>query len=50
MAYGMMSNVGMFGGSLYKVIYFALAAFVFSIIFWLTHNWLVDGKSKNKRK
>jgi hypothetical protein len=40
--YGMMG----YGGSLVGVIYFVLLAFVFSIIFWGTHNWLCCKKKK----
>ena len=43
---GMMGNLGVIGGSLLGLIWFALAAFVFSAIFWLTHNWLVKSKKK----
>ena len=46
MEYGMMGNTWGVAGSLFKAIYMALAAFIFSIIFWLTHNWLVKGKKK----
>lgn len=38
MGYGMMGT-GMF--SLFGLIYLAIGAFIFSAIFWLTHNWLV---------
>ena len=31
------------------VLYFAAACFIFSIIFWLTHNWLVKASKKKKR-
>lgn len=48
MAYGIMGNTWGVGGSLFKVVYLALAAFIFSVIFWLTHNWLVKGKKKRK--
>jgi hypothetical protein len=41
--YGMMGGAGMLGGLL-GLVYFALAAFVFSVIFWMTHNWLVKKK------
>jgi uncharacterized membrane protein len=47
MGYG--SSSGMMGGwgmGIYGVIYFALAAFVFSAIFWLTYNWLVKPNKK----
>jgi hypothetical protein len=37
MGFGMMGT-GMF--SLFGLIYFAIGAFIFSVIFWLTHNWL----------
>ncbi len=42
--YGMMGRGGMFGMGLFGAVWFALAALIFSIIFWLTHNWLVKGK------
>ena len=45
MAYGMMST-GMGAWSLYGLVYFIVIAFIFSVIFWLTHNWLVKGKKK----
>ena len=35
-----MMNGTMMGGS-FGLVYFALVAFIFSVIFWLTHNWLV---------
>ena len=38
--YGMMGGIGM---GLYGVIWFAIAAFVFSVIFWLTYRWIVKG-------
>ncbi len=43
MAYGMMGT-GMVGAGFYGLVYLALAAFIFSAIFWLTHNWLVKKK------
>jgi len=42
----MMGNFGMMGGGLYSIVCFALAVFIFSIIFWLTHNWLVKNKKR----
>ena len=36
----------MYGTGLALLIYFAIAAFIFSIIFWLTHNWLVKEKKR----
>lgn len=47
--YGMMSGAGMFGMSLLGLIYLALGAFVFSVIFWLTYKWLVKDKKNMKR-
>jgi len=46
--YGMMgSEYGMMGGwGLFGLVYFVLAAFIFSVIFWLTYNWLIKGKKK----
>ncbi len=45
--WGMMGSGTMgYGMGIYKVIYFALAAFVFSVIFWLTHNWIVPKKKR----
>lgn len=47
MVFGMMGDtagMGMIGGGLLGILWFAIAAFVFSIIFWLTYNWLVKGK------
>ncbi len=38
---GNMMGYGASGLWLLKLVYFALAVFVFSVIFWLTHNWLV---------
>jgi uncharacterized membrane protein len=45
MGYGMMGG-GWAGMGLLGAIYFAFAALIFSIIFWLTHNWLVKGKKR----
>ena len=28
------------GVDIMKFVYFAIMAFIFSVIFWLTHNWL----------
>jgi hypothetical protein len=41
MGTGTFSLVGLFG-----IVWFALAAFIFSVIFWATHNWLVKGKRR----
>ena len=41
-----MASTGMLGWGFYKLFYFAVAVFVFSLIFWLTHNWLVKHKKK----
>ena len=52
--YGMMgynNGSGMMGGGwilggFVGILYFALAAFIFSVIFWLTHNWLSKCKKR----
>ncbi|TKJ17551.1 hypothetical protein CEE44_03380 [Candidatus Woesearchaeota archaeon B3_Woes] len=41
-----MASTGMFSWGFYKLFYFAVAVFIFSVIFWLTHNWLVKHKKK----
>jgi hypothetical protein len=46
MSGGMMGGAGWFGMGLVGLIYFAIGAFVFSVIFWLTHNWLVKDKRR----
>ncbi|HII14883.1 MAG TPA: hypothetical protein HA362_01065 [Nanoarchaeota archaeon] len=46
MGYGGMMGLGI--GMGFGLVYFALAAFVFSAIFWLTYNWLVKGNNKKK--
>jgi hypothetical protein len=43
---GMMMGGGVYGMGVLGFVYFALAAFIFSIIFWATHNWLVKGKKR----
>ena len=50
-AQSMMDFTGGFGvmhksgkGCLYGLIYFVIGSFIFSVIFWLTHNWLVKKK------
>jgi len=45
----MMGGYGMMGSGtmgLFGIVYFALAAFVFSAIFWLTYNWIVPKKKR----
>ncbi len=36
---GMVSGIGIYG-----FLYFALAVFIASVIFWLTHEWIVKKK------
>ena len=46
--YNMMGGNGMmsgYGGGLTWLLYFAILSFVFSVIFWLTYNWL-SGKKR----
>jgi hypothetical protein len=42
--YGMMSGAGMVGWGLYGLLWFAVASFIFAVIFWLTHNWITKKK------
>jgi hypothetical protein len=46
--WGMMDGTGMMGTGmgLVGLVYFAVGAFIFSVIFWLTHNWLVPKRKK----
>ena len=46
--FGMMGTgmMGSYGMGIIWPFYFALMAFIFSIIFWLTHNWLTSKKKK----
>ena len=49
-----MGDFGMMGGygvawSVLKLVYFILASFIFSLIFWLTHEWLARQKKGKKR-
>lgn len=46
MGYGIMGGTGMALGSIYGLVWFALAVFVFSAIFWSTYKWLIKGKKK----
>ena len=41
-----MVGTGMWNWGLYGIVYFIVMSFVFSVIFWLTHNWLVKHKKK----
>lgn len=45
MGYDMMGSKGVAWGLL-KLVYFVLGTFIFSVIFWATHVWLVKGKKK----
>jgi hypothetical protein len=40
----MMSGVGFFGIGILWLIYIAIASFIFSVIFWLTHNMIAKKK------
>jgi len=44
--YGMMGGMGMFGAGLFGLIYLAIAAFIVSVIFWLTYKWIVKEDKK----
>ena len=43
--YGMMGH-GWFGMSIYGLVYFALAAFIFGVIFWWTYKLVMGDKKK----
>jgi len=45
-----MGDIGYGLMELYGVVYFAIDAFIFSVIFWLTRNWLVKGKKIRRIK
>lgn len=45
MGYGMMGSWGM---GFFWIIWFPLAAFIFSVILWATYNWMVKGNRINK--
>jgi len=49
MGYGMMGGSGFFTASLLSIIYIAIAAFVFGIIFWWTYKLVVNDKEKKKK-
>ncbi|MBU4266271.1 MAG: hypothetical protein KKE96_03485 [Candidatus Altiarchaeota archaeon] len=43
---GMMGGAGMLGAGLFGLIYLAIAAFIVSVIFWLTYKWIVKEDKK----
>lgn len=47
MGYGMMGNIGV---GLYGIVWFALAVFIFSLIFWSTYKWIVKEKESKLRR
>ena len=38
------ADKGMSGGPIVAFVFFAIMSFIFSVIFWLTHNWLAKSK------
>ncbi len=46
--YGVMGGSGFFGASLLWLLFAAIGAFVFSVIFWWTYNTMVKAKSKKR--
>ncbi len=48
MGYGMMGSMsfGTTGVWLYSIFWLVLATFIFSVIFWLTYNWLAKERKK----
>ena len=45
MMWGGTSMMGGFSG-IYSVVLFAVFAFLFSVIFWLTHKWITESKRR----
>jgi len=43
--YGMGSSIGV----IYGIVWFALAVFIFSIIFWSTYKWIVKEEKKENK-
>lgn len=41
--YGMM---GVYGIGLLGLVYFAIASFIFAIIFWYTYKWIIQQKKR----
>jgi len=48
--YGMMGGAGWFVMGLLGLIYLAIAAFIVSVIFWLTYKWIVKSKGASDGK
>jgi hypothetical protein len=53
-AYGMMGYGGTGGGigvlwGLLGTVWFAIAVFVFSVIFWITYKWIVKNEMKKEK-
>jgi len=48
MGYGMIGSTGNFWYGLLGLVYFAVIAFIFSLIFWLTHNFIVKDKKRKR--
>jgi len=51
--YGHMGGYGMMGGigvGLYGIVWFVLAMFIFSIIFWSTYRWIIKDAKKASKK
>ncbi len=46
--YGMMGSSGFFGASLLWILFAAIGAFVFSVIFWWTYNMIAKDKAKKR--
>jgi len=46
MGYGMGTGIGWFGSSLLWLVYVALAAFIFGIVFWWTYKLMVEKKKR----
>jgi len=44
--YGLLGGTGTFVWGLLCLLWVALGSFIFAIIFWLTHNWIVPHKKR----
>ena len=48
--YGMMGAGGWLGMGLFGLVYLAVAAFVFSVVFWMTYKWIVKNPENSDKK
>ena len=48
--HGVMSSLGIWGYWIMKLIFIALGAFIFSVVFWQTYKWLVKNNKITRKK